>query len=181
MLRSLLIVGALIFTLWVTVPAAAGDAVSGWQGTRWGMSADDVLGAVPGSKRLVKPEKDGYGNSLLLMLDSYTVAQHDFLMKFWFDKGGGLYSLGMLDKSSDGRGCLEAYYNFTDMLMSRYGAPASSKEERNTVSSSFSRLWVLGPTRIELTCILLPGAKKELKGQFTVTYSGIDTAEASKL
>ena len=163
-MRKLMVVALVSFLLAPLALAqesgAASPAVEGWRATRWGMTEDEVLAAMPDARRVTDPERAPAGIPSL-EVPGIDVGSTVLTAKLFFNDGR-LVVVGILAtrlNESD-----PPVYNVFDAaetaLIEKYGRATNNRREGITREA----LWVLGPTTITLT--ELSGNPQAARGGF---------------
>jgi len=111
-------------------PAQAADDPGGWTGAKWGMSADQILQALPDQAvRLNPPEKYNHATA---HIPSFQLAGASFHVYFIPDNDGHLKSVvfSPLDVTREGLDFL--FQRLQNLLIEKYGRPWKSTEQANT-------------------------------------------------
>lgn len=128
------------------IPAPA-EGAPGWQSLRWGMTAREVLAAVPGSVRVEPAVRLADGNAIAVSLDRVEVAGTALRVRFIFDGPGlALVSLRTApDRYADGA----SFDSLARHLEARWGAPAEVTRDAELVEMRQTR-WRLGRSTVDL-------------------------------
>jgi len=129
---------------------APGDGAPGWGRLRWGMTADEVLAAVPGAVRLEPALRLADGNLVAVGMDRLEVASTAFRLRFVFD-GNGLALLSLRtppERYADG----VAFDAVARHLEARWGPPDRAARDAGLVEMRQTR-WRLGPSTVDLEYI----------------------------
>lgn len=116
------------------------------------MSEDQVLQAFEGDAiRLVPPEKN-----VRIIINSTSIGGEKFGVRFVFDAGGSLESVGLSGLSTNQNTYRRQFEMLEDNLVGKYGAPPI-KREVSVESLSMKRLvWSFPSTTITLLLALSP-------------------------
>jgi hypothetical protein len=114
--------------------ATAADDPCGWTTARWGMTADQILAAVPQSQRLDQPERNG----ARITVPSLDLAGAKFHVWFIPDDHELLRAV-VLDSgvTPPGAGFDSLFQDLENMLVEKYGRPWKSDEVATELQWSF--------------------------------------------
>ncbi len=141
---------------------AAGDG--DWRAARWGMTADEVLGAFPGeAKRLEPAPKLKDGNTVAVGIDRHAIGATEFRVRFVFDPAGKL-ALVSLRTDPKTYAKPEAFLAARKTLVDRLGPPGAESSDANYVDLRQVSWWT-ARDRIDL---------KYVDGVVVVLYSPTD-------
>lgn len=131
--------------------ASAKAAGSGWRTTRWGMSEDEVLAALPGeAARLEKKIELADGNVVSLGIDEHRLLSYAFQVRFVF--GAGKLALVSLRSLQSTNAPAEVFAAIEKHLTETLGAPAASDSDQEFIDLRQTR-WRLGGTDVDLKYI----------------------------
>lgn len=129
---------------------APGDGSPGWERLRWGMTAEEVLAALPGSAPLDPPLRLADGNLVAVGIDRLEVASTAFRLRFVFD-GQGLALVSL--RTPPGRYAPgSAFDAVARHLQARWGPPAQATRDDQLVEMRQTR-WRLESCTVDLEYI----------------------------
>ncbi len=167
-MNARIIAVALAFLAYTGVTRAA-EAPELWHGCKVGMTVDEVLEAVPGSK----PHSPAPGESIingteLVEGPIQKIAGKSFLPEFYFD-GSHLtqVTLGLRNKPNSYAAYL-TFQEITDALQKKYGAELSLRK----TSLGWDGEWTDGRSNISLVLISISGGTPILNIVYQTRVSG---------
>ena len=129
--------------------AAAADDPAGWTTAKWGMTAEQILAAVPQAQRLDPPEKNG----ARVHIPELDLAGGQFHVYFVPDKDGLLRAVVLTTPiTPPPAGFDSLVQNLQNLLVEKYGRPWKSDGE---VATEFE--WSFATTTITLSRMKFEG------------------------
>ena len=130
---------------------ASAPATGGWRSTRFGMSAEQVLAALPGEAvRIVPPVKLADGNTIEAGIDGHPFEGLSFDVRFVFT--GGKLALVSLRTPQRSPVDATAYVRLRDSLARQWGAPIEETKDDAFIDMRQAR-WSLDGGRADLKYI----------------------------
>jgi hypothetical protein len=125
----------------------------GWGKAKWGMSPDQVLGALPGARLLTgNPLARKFGNRVSpIGVDGIEIASHRFDAFMLFDDQG-LESVLLKPRSGEVQSLL--FESIEDRLIAKYGQPAS-RDIQTVIAGQRRSRWLFPTTMVDLEVIEL--------------------------
>ena len=134
-----------------TAPAAPGSLEDAWTGTRWFMTPDEVLAALPAGAFRVTPEmKLPDGNVVAVGIEGTVFEGLPFSVRFVFE--GGKLVLVSLRTPPDRYADAQAHDRVREALLVRWGAPLETTKDDALIDMRQTR-WERGPSRTDLKYI----------------------------
>ena len=142
--------GILVLATLAVVAAVAGEDIDGWQGTKWGMTPDEVqrvLSYPTSVADLASVCGEKCDEGAALQLDDYDLSGQHFMVRFWFTKPEmRLHAVSMYAKPSGDASDKGGFTKIKDYLQAVYGLPQSVGLNRGR----FVYTWPLPSTTVTL-------------------------------
>jgi hypothetical protein len=112
------------------VSATAGCAESaqqaGWANTRWGMNEQQIRELYP-QAQAVQQNPNIKGEQARLRVDKFQLDDKPFSLQFFFDSGGGLHEVNLLQRADNEIDCIpmsSTCDRLEELLNQKYGKPS---------------------------------------------------------
>ncbi len=154
--------------VWLACSSAATSAASAqilWDGTRYGMTVEEVKTAVPAAIVPTRPDRLHNGAVELLRRDDVKILGHDFRASFFFLHNR--LDEVMLSLKNPGRfgAAMLVFESLSDALRARYGRELSRSVERHPLNRA-QAAWIAGRTDIAMLVFAIGDNEAVL----TITY-----------
>jgi len=156
--------------------------IGGWGKTRWGMTPEEVIAALPGTRihRISEPRvATPRPGEALLRIDDLEVAGHVLTVRFLFTWGTPRLNIVNLTLEREANPLVveRAFRDLEKALVEMYGPPTYRHEDRNEAATSYTASWRLGRTNVELS--LLPSSEA-LPAILAVHYAPTEPLEGER-
>ena len=153
--------------------------IDGWDKTRWGMTPEEVVAALPGTGiyRISEPKvATPHPGEALLRIDHLEVAGHELAVRFLFT--WGTHRLKTVNLTLEGEAnplVVEgAFHDLEKALVEKYGPATYRHEDRSEATTSYTASWRLGRTSAELSLLR---SSKTIPGILAVHYEPTEPLE----
>lgn len=155
-MRKAIVINIIFLLCLASSLSAQPKDVTGWNNTRWGMTVDEVIKTLKGKAELVdKPNKTVSPSKLgpvltLARITNIEINAEAFQVFFHFDEIQKKL-VRVVVSSKENAPPESQFISLENMLMSMYGKPASSEDNKDpTVGGTFKRSWIFPSTTVEI-------------------------------
>lgn len=131
--------------------------VEGWGKTKWGMTEEQLLNIFEGQVERLPRNEECHGGCATLRINDMEIEGSHFKVYLHLN-----YTTNKLDHVAiepEGEHMDDAAFDsLIRMLIQKYGAPTSQKDDKNIFGQTKKRTWIFPSTVIELSWMELSGA-----------------------
>ena len=158
----------------VTVSIAQAQVL--WNGTRYGMTTDQVIKIVKLAKTPDSPNVWGDGARELLRIEEIKIVNNNFYASFFFLKGRLTQVTLSIENAGSFEDAIRVFNSLTEVLRVKYGAEMMRNVKRGTLNTADAE-WMSGRTNINVSALSVGDNLASLNVNYQVRIA----TEADKL